>query len=67
MKDYANNVSFIPDLNVIQCTMATADYAKWQQEEGKLITALSDEVVHDDALTTITISAPWFEISKMYC
>jgi len=67
MKDLAINVIFIPSLNAVQCTIPTSDYDVWQQEEGKLVTALSEKIVHGDAVTIITLSAHWFEICKKYC
>jgi hypothetical protein len=67
MKDFAMQVSFIPSLNAVQCTIPTADYDKWRQEEGRLVTALSDKVESDDKVTTLTLSVPWFEICKRYC
>jgi hypothetical protein len=66
MKDSAINVVYITRLDAVQYTMPTAVYNVWRQEEGKLVTALSDKVECDDAVTTITLSAPWFEICQRY-
>jgi len=66
MKDFAINVSFVPYLNVVQCTMPTADYDIWLQDEGKLVTALSEKIEYGDTETTITLSLPWFEVCKRY-
>ena len=67
MKDFTIRASFIPHLNAVQCTMPTADYEIWLQEEGKIFSEISEKVVHDDAVTTITLSVHWFEICKRYC
>ena len=66
MKDLAINMLFIPNLNAVQITMSTADYDTWQQDEGKLVVALSEKVVHINAVTIITLSVHWFEICKKY-
>ena len=67
MKDFTMRASFIPHLNTVQCTMPTAHYEIWLQEEGKIFSELSEEVVHGDTVTTITLSVPWFDICKRYC
>ena len=66
MKDLAIKVSHIPYLDAVQCSMSTEDYDIWQQEEGKIVTALSEEVMHGDVVTIIILSAYWFEICKKY-
>ena len=67
MKNLKIKALFIPDLNIVECTMSTADYEKWLQEEGKIFSGLSEKVVHGDDATTITLSVPWFDICKRYC
>ena len=67
MKNFVMKASFIPRLNSFQCTMPTAAYENWLREEGQIFAALSEKVVHNGAVTTITLSEPWFDICRRYC
>jgi hypothetical protein len=67
MKDFVIKAALNPDLETVQCAMSTVDYEKWLREEGALFTQLSEKIVHDDEVVTVTMSASWFEICKRYC
>ena len=67
MKGLEMKALFVPHLNIVHCTMLTADYEIWLQKEGKVFLELSEKVVHDAAVTTITLSIPWFDICRRYC
>ena len=67
MKNLEMKALFVPHLNIVQCTISTANYEKWLQEEGKIFSELSEKVVHNGVTTTITLSESWFDICKRYC
>ena len=67
MKNFAIRASFNPQSDTVRCTIPAVHYETWLQGEGKLFATLCEEVVHGDNITTMILSASWFDVCKRYC